>query len=205
MKLIYKFGVMGAGKSLQVLATAHNFQEHKIPFILMKSSIDDGDGEDIIHSRALGDRECVTISPTDDLFKIILKYQEHVEATMSYSDSIKWIIVDECQFLTVEQVDQLAEIVDKLGINVMCYGLKGDFRTKLFPASKRLFEVADCVEELKSSCFCGRKAMFNARIDSDGRIVTDGNQIEVGGDDRYVALCRKCYYERLKNNNLTSD
>lgn len=201
MKLIYKYGVMGAGKSLQVLATAHNFQEHKIPFLLMKSCIDDRDGEDKIHSRALGDRECVTISPTDNLFSIIYRYQERVKASLSDEDCLKWIIVDECQFLTEAQVDQLVDVVDLLGINVICYGLKGDFRTKLFPATKRLFEVADCSEEIKSSCYCGKKAMFNARIDSEGNIVTNGDQIEVGGDDRYVALCRKCYYERLRKNN----
>ena len=205
MKLIYKYGVMGAGKSLQVLATAHNFQEHKIPFLLFKSSIDNRDGENVIHSRALGDRECISISPTDDLFSIIYRYQEHVTNSLGNDELLKWIIVDECQFLTEKQVDQLVEVADRLNVNVLCYGLKGDFRTKLFPASKRLFEVADCIEEIKSACYCGKKAMFNARVDKDGNIITEGNQIEVGGDDRYVALCRKCYYERLKNNNLTSD
>lgn len=200
MKLIYKYGVMGAGKSLQVLAMAHNFQEHKIPFLLIKSSIDNRDGDNVVHSRALGDRECITVSPDDNLFNIIYRYQEHVSNIMLPEELLKWIIVDECQFLTDEQVDQLVEVVDKLNINVICYGLKGDFKTKLFPATKRLFEVADSVEEIKSSCYCGKKAMFNARIDSEGNIVTNGDQIEVGGDDRYVALCRKCYYRKLYGN-----
>lgn len=195
--LIFKYGCMGSGKSLQLLATAHNFQEHKIPFIVIKSSIDDRDGENVIHSRALGDRECVGIKPEDNIFNIIFKYIEHESITMQSDNILKWILVDECQFLTVEQIDQLAMIVDKLGVNVLCFGLKTDFRTNSFPASRRLFEVADRLEEIKSSCFCGRKTMFNARMDSDGNIVTDGDQIEVGGDDRYVSLCRKCYYDRL--------
>lgn len=104
--------------------------------------------------------------------------------------------MDEVQFLTEEQVDQLAYIADYFGINIICYGLRTDFRTKLFPGSKRLFEIADSFEEVKSSCYCGSKTIFNARIDENRNIVTDEEQIEVGGDNRYISLCRKCYFER---------
>lgn len=194
-KLIYRFGTMNSGKSLQLLATAHNFHERGIPFILLKSSIDTRDGNDVVHSRALGDRECLSVSPGDNIFDLV-KSLENM-AMLTNTNSLKWILVDEAQFLTPEQVDQLAAIVDNFTINVICYGLRTDFKTHLFPGSKRLFEVADCLEEIKSSCSCNSKTIFNARIDSNGDIVTDGEQIEVGGEDRYIALCRKCYYTRI--------
>lgn len=190
-KLIYRFGTMNSGKSLQLLATAHNFNERGIPFVLLKSSIDTRDGDDVVHSRALGDKECVTVAPCDNIYQLVKSLED-----ASYV-GLKWILVDEAQFLTPEQVDELASIADNLAINVICYGLRTDFRTKLFPGSQRLFEIADSLEEIKSSCSCNSKTIFNARIDSDGNIVTDGEQIEVGGEDRYIALCRKCYNTRV--------
>lgn len=195
--LYFKYGVMGSGKSLQILATAYNFQEKKIPFIIFKSEIDDRDGSEVIHSRALGDRECVGIKDTTNLYKLIVTMLNINNAL--YKPQLKWILVDEAQFLTAEQVDQLAAIVDKFGISVMCYGLRTDFKTKLFEGSKRLFEVADSIEELKSSCDCDNKCIFNARVDVNGNVVVDGEQIEIGGDDRYVSMCRKCYYEKTKH------
>lgn len=194
-KLFFKYGTMGAGKSLQLLATAHNFQIHSIPFVIFKSEIDDRDGENVIHSRALGDRECVSIGKSDNLFTIISEYVN----TSGFYTTIKWILVDEAQFLTADQVDQLAAIVDVLGISVICYGLRTDFQTHLFEGSKRLFEVADALEEIKSSCYCNHKTIFNARMNSDKQIVTDGAQVEIGGDDKYVSICRKCYYEKTGN------
>lgn len=188
---------MGSGKSLQLLATAHNFQEKKIPFIILKSEIDDRDGQDVIHSRALGDRECVTIKKTTNLHKLI-STMANINNVM-YKPQLKWILVDESQFLTKQQVDQLAAVVDKFDISIMCYGLRTDFQTNLFEGSKRLFEVADTLIEIKSSCECDGKTIFNARIDGKGNVIVDGEQIEVGGDDRYVSMCRKCYYEKTKN------
>lgn len=188
---------MGSGKSLQLLATAHNFQEKKIPFIILKSEIDDRDGQDVIHSRALGDRECVTIKKTTNLHKLI-STMVNINNVM-YKPRLKWILVDESQFLTKEQVDQLAAVVDKFDISIMCYGLRTDFQTNLFEGSKRLFEVADTLIEIKSSCECDGKTIFNARIDGKGDVIVDGEQIEVGGDDRYISMCRKCYYEKTKN------
>lgn len=187
---------MGSGKSLQLLATAHNFQIHSIPFIIFKSEIDTRDGENVVHSRAIGSRECVSITSEDNLYNIITEYLNH--EALSLEEPIKWILVDEAQFLSAEQVDQLAAIVDTLGMSVICYGLRTDFKTHLFEGSKRLFEVADAFEEIKSSCYCNHKTIFNARI-SDGKVITDGEQVEIGGDDRYVSLCRKCYYEKTGN------
>lgn len=196
-KIKFNYGAMGSGKSLHLIATAHNFKIHSIPFIILKSSIDDRDGDDVIHSRAIGDIECVGISTDDNLYEMISKY---LNADLFYgAKGLKWILIDECQFLTEKQVDELGAIADNFGINVLCYGLRTDFRTQLFPGSKRLFEIADSFEEIKSSCYCNSKTIFNARINKDGEIVTDGEQIEVGGDDRYVSLCRRCYFEKTHN------
>ena len=170
-------------------------QKHRVPFIIFKSEIDNRDGDNVIHSRAIGERECVTLSKDNDIFKIISTYKEDEFIGV---EPLKWILVDEAQFLTTEQVDQLAAIVDVFGISVICYGLRTDFQTHLFEGSKRLFEVADTFEEIKSSCYCNHKTIFNARI-KDGNIVTDGEQVEIGGDDKYVSLCRKCYYEKTGN------
>ncbi len=188
----FYYGCMGSGKSLHLLATAHNFQEHSIPFLILKSAIDNRDGENVIHSRALGDRECISILPEDDIYGIISS------CCQSYSDdAIKWILVDEAQFLTPLQVEQLAAVSDNFKINVLCYGLRTDFRTELFPGSKRLFEIADTIEEIKSSCFCNKKTIFNARFNSAREIITNGEQVEIGGDDKYMSLCRKCYFEKI--------
>ena len=187
---------MGSGKSLHLLATAHNFQIHSIPFIIFKSEIDDRDGENVIHSRALGDRECISISKIDNLYKIVGGY---IDNEILGAEPIKWILVDEAQFLTAEQVDQLAAIADIFGISVICYGLRTDFQTHLFEGSRRLFEVADNFDEIKSSCYCNHKTMFNARVNAEGRVVMDGEQVEIGGDDRYVSMCRKCYYKKVGN------
>lgn len=196
-KIKFNYGAMGSGKSLHLIATAHNFKVHSIPFIVLKSKIDDRDGEDVVHSRAIGDIECVGISTNDNIFELVSNY---LNADLFYgAKGLKWILIDECQFLTEKQVDELAAVADNFGTNVLCYGLRTDFKTQLFPGSKRLFEIADSFEEIKSSCYCNSKTIFNARINKDGEIVTDGEQIEVGGDDRYVSLCRKCYFEKTGN------
>lgn len=178
---------MSSGKSMILLAKAYNFQERNIPFLIIKSRIDTRDGKDVIHSRSLGDRECIGVEPKDNILSVVetemLNQQKH----------FKWILVDEAQFLTEKQVDELTDVVDKHNINVICYGLRTDFQTQLFPGSKRLFEVADTIEELKSTCSCGNKTIYNARFDSCGIMVTEGEQVEVGGDDRYTSICRKCY------------
>lgn len=195
MSLVFKYGTMCSGKSLHLLATAHNFQEHGIPFLILKSKIDTRDGENVVYSRALGSKECVTIEQEDNIYEMIVSYLQ------LSNNTLKYILVDEAQFLTPKQVEELATITDMLNIDIICYGLKTDFQTHLFPASKRLLEIADGFEEISSVCYCGNKTMFNARINADKQIVTDGNQIEVGGDDRYVALCRKCYFGKINCKN----
>ena len=190
-KLHFIYSVMNSGKSLRLLSTAHDFDEKNIPILVIKPSIDTRDGVDIIKSRAGLERKCLSVDSNVNLYELIDKFNKIKMAT--FEEGIKWVLVDECQFLTEEQVDQLSDIVHFLNINVICYGLRTDFKSKLFPASKRLLELADGIEEIKSSCQCGNKASINARFNSEGKIITEGNQILVGGDDLYHAMCRKCW------------
>ena len=118
----------------------------------------------------------------------------------------EWVLVDEAQFLSAVQVDDLARAVDDFGINVICYGLRTDFRTNLFEGSRRLFEIADTIDEVKSTCTCGRKTIVNARVNSRGEIITEGEVVEIGGNDKYVAVCRNCWrnkkIEQMRNGQL---
>ena len=193
-KLYFKFGTMSSAKTTLLLVNAHQFQERNIPFICLKPSIDDRDGESIIKSRIGIERECVTVYPDTNIFECIKTHTEIMLA--SFREKVEWVLIDECQFLTTEQIDQLAKVVDDLEVDVMCFGLRTDFQTKTFDGSKRLFEICDDFEEITTRCACGKKALFNARIDSNGNIISDGEQIMIGGDDKYVPMCRKCYFKR---------
>ena len=194
-KLFYRFGVMGCSKSLRLLVTAHDFDEKDIPIIVLKPSIDTRDGGNKVKSRVGLERDSVEISPDTDIYHAVNEYN-HIRLSLG-NKPVQWILVDECQFLTEKQIDELAAIVDDMDINVKCYGLRTDFMSRLFPASKRLMEIADDIKEVKSLCKCGRKASINARIDKDGNVITEGEQIEVGGDDRYEAMCRKCWKDKI--------
>ena len=189
-KLYFNYATMNSGKSLQLMSIAHNMDERHIPTLTIKPSIDTRDGENKIYSRIGISRDCRMFSPEDDLFDLI---SEENDERISCNSYLKWIFVDEAQFLTEEQVDQLSDVVDYLGINVMCYGLRTDFKSRLFPGSKRLFELADTIEEIKSTCECGNKTIINARVDKDGNVLKNGPQTLVGGDDRYISICRKCW------------
>lgn len=193
--LKYYFGTMSAGKSLKLLATAYNLQNEGISFIVLKSEIDNRDGEHTIHSRAIpGGRPCISVSNEDDIIDVVKKN--------SNINELKYVLVDEVQFLTVRQVEELACLADKNNLNVLCYGLKTDFKTKLFPASQRLFEIADDFEQIISYAkYDGitYNSMFNARINNEGNFVVNGKQIEVGGDDRYKAVSRREYFEKTNN------
>lgn len=199
-KLYFVHGPMGSAKTLKLLTMAYNFEENGIPFMVLKPEIDTRDGEALISSRVGLQRECATVSPTDDIFAAVSAYNNIMLSTLS---KLEWILVDECQFLTEQQIDQLAKIVDELAIDVMCFGLRADFESKVFPGSKRLFEIADTIEEVKSRCSCGRKAIVNARFDENKQIVTSGEQIMVGGNDMYKPLCRKCWNKLVSEKNNT--
>lgn len=186
-KLYFKFGAMGCSKTAQALITKFNYEERGMKVLLLKPAIDDRDGVNTVKSRIGLEEEAVTVGGGENVYEKYLN---------DYSDC-NVIIVDECQFLSPEQVDQLAEIVINENIPVLCFGLSTDFTTHLFPGSKRLFEIAESIAEIKSVCNCGSKATVNARLDGNGRIVTKGSQVCIGGNDRYVAMCRKCWLERL--------
>ena len=182
-KLYFKYGAMGSSKTANALITRFNYQERDMKVWLIKPSIDNRDGADIIRSRIGLEAVADVITPDTDILSLFEK--DHRSSDV--------IITDECQFFTPEQIDQLRKIVDVYDIPVMCFGLRTDFLTNLFPGSRRLFEVADSITEIKTICSCGSKATVNARIDGDGNIVTTGSQILIGGNDSYIAMCHKCW------------
>lgn len=185
----------GSSKTLRLLTTAYNFEENGIPFMVLKPSIDTRDGEGVIKSRVGLERECISIDSEIDIYKAVENYNNVLMSTLN---KLEWILVDECQFLTEEQVDQLAKIVDTLNINVMCFGLRTDFTSHCFPASRRLFELADYIEEVKSRCSCGNKTSINARFNENGEMILHGSQFMLGGNDLYKPMCRKCWFEKVK-------
>ena len=186
-KLYFRYGTMGSAKTALLLTTAYNFEERKMDYMCLKPVIDTREGRNVIRSRIGIERECVWIYNNTNLYdfaKTLYKRDGRV---------VDWFLVDEAQFLTEAQVDQLSRVVDDFGSNVICYGLRTDFKSHLFEGSRRLFEIADTIDEIKSTCNCGHKTIVNARIDSEGNIVEEGAQVEIGGDDRYVAVCRRCW------------
>lgn len=199
-KLYFRYGTMGSAKTAMLLTQAYNFEERQMDYLCFKPVIDTREQKNVIRSRIGIERECRWIYNDTDLYEYM---RQIFEQTLSLPS---WLLIDEAQFLTPEQVDQLARVVDDFGCNVMCYGLRTDFRTKLFPGSMRLFEIADSIEEIKSTCSCGRKTIVNARIDSAGNIITQGEQVEIGGNDKYMAVCRKCWtnkrIEKARSNTL---
>ena len=186
-KLYFRYGTMGSAKTALLLTQAYNFEERRMTYVCMKPVVDTREKDNVIRSRIGIERKCSWIYADTDLYVMIRDLFGQAGAV------IDWILIDEAQFLSADQVDQLARVVDDYGSNVICYGLRTDFRTHLFEGSRRLFEIADSIDEIKSTCSCGRKTIVNARIDSNGDFVTEGQQLEIGGDDRYIAVCRKCW------------
>ena len=189
----FKVSPMEAGKSAMLLIEAYNFEKRNINILCMKPSTDNRESIDKISSRIGIEKECFVIYPNYDIYAIVKK----IISLNENNNKLQWILVDESQFLTSEQVEQFRAIVDDFDINVMCYGLRTDFQTHLFEGSKRLFELADDIDELKISCSCGRKAIFNARFNENGELVANGEQILIGGEDKYKPMCSKCYREEL--------
>lgn len=187
-KLYFKYGAMGSSKTAQALITKFNYEERGMKVWLIKPSVDVRDGADVVKSRIGLQEPATVILPNEDIRLVF---------SCGYSD-VDVIIADECQFFTTDHIDQLRSIVDEIDIPVMCFGLRTDFRTNVFPGSLRLFEVADSITEIKTICDCGRKAIVNARIDSEGRVITEGEQVMLGGNDSYIAMCHSCYKHRIK-------
>ena len=185
-KLYFKFGAMGCSKTAQALITKFNYEERGMKVLLLKPAVDNRDGETITKSRIGLQAQALAVRDVEDLYALYKR---------TYS-ACNVVIVDECQFLTPEQVDELGQIVIDFNVPVLCFGLATDFTTHMFPGSKRLFEIAESISEIKSVCKCGAKATVNARMDDHGNIVFKGEQVCLGGNDRYVAMCRKCWLKK---------
>lgn len=190
-KLYFKYGAMGSSKTAQALITRFNYQEKGLRVWLIKPSADSRDGTMMLHSRVGLSAEAVVILPADDLRAL---YREYLRE----NGPIDVIITDEAQFFSPEQIDALRDIVDTDNIPVLCFGLRTDFLTHLFPGSRRLLELADSISEIKTICRCGVKATVNARIDEQGHVITKGEQVVLGGNERYEAMCHKCWRQRIE-------
>ena len=182
-KLYFSYSAMNAGKSTILLQASHNYRERGMHTLLLTSSFDDREGKGRIASRIGLGMEAELFHPDTDLHAFIAAEHER--------NRVDCVFIDEAQFLSEKQVWQLARIGDEMGIPVMCYGLRTDFQGKLFPGSAILLAIADQLREIRTICWCGSKATMVVRLDGEGRIIEDGEQIVIGGEDKYVSLCRK--------------
>lgn len=184
-KLYFRYGAMGSSKTANALMVRYNYIEKGQNAILLKPGIENRDGEVKVKSRIGLEADCIFV---EDFLKDV---QENwfTGKTKDWK-KLDCVIVDEAQFLTEEQVDLLALVVDKYDLPVICYGLRTDFTSHLFTGSKRLMEIANYIEEVPTVCWCGRRAHFNARV-CDGKIVRNGEQIMMGGNESYVSVCRR--------------
>ncbi|RUO50248.1 thymidine kinase [Pseudidiomarina aquimaris] len=187
--LYFTYSAMNAGKSTSLLQVAHNYEEREQKVLLLTPAIDDRAGKGMIASRLGIDRSALAFTSGTDLAALI-------EARHG-QQPIDCVLIDEAQFLTETQVWQLTDVVDRIDIPVMCYGIRTDAFGQAFPGSAVLLAVADKVSEMKTICFCGRKATMNLRIDEKGDAVKVGEQIAIGGNDRYISCCRKHWKEKL--------
>ncbi len=188
-KLYFKYGAMGSSKTAQALITKFNYEERGMKVWLIKPATDTRDGCDNLSSRVGLSAHCDAIDKSLDIRDV---FNEK-------ADEINVIIADESQFFTEKQIDELRDIVNTNNVPVLCFGLRTDFLTRLFPGSKRLMEIADEITEIKTMCECGAKATVSARIDSTGKVVTAGRQVVLGGNDRYIAMCHRCFVKRIRN------
>ncbi|ENN87977.1 thymidine kinase [Rhizobium freirei PRF 81] len=188
-KLYFHYSTMNAGKSTMLLQAAYNYQERGMRTAALIAALDDRAGRGKIASRIGLTMDAMPFEIGDDLYALI--------DGMHASEPLACVFVDEAQFLTREQVWQLAHIVDRLGLPVMAYGLRTDFHGRLFPGSQELLTIADELREVRTICHCGRKATMVVRLDATGEVVREGAQIEIGGSDKYVSLCRRHWEEAI--------
>lgn len=189
-KLYFYYASMNAGKSTTLLQADFNYRERGLTTILFTAAIDTREGSGTIASRIGLSMPAATFDNDSDL---------HAQVAAQHREQpVGCVLIDEAQFLTEVQVDDLARVADELGVPVLAYGLRTDFRGCLFPGSARLLAIADALIELKSVCTCGRKATMNLRVDGSGRAVREGAQTEIGGNDRYVALCRRHFVDAMR-------
>tara|TARA_R110002096_G_scaffold161007_4_gene327408 strand:- start:10422 stop:11000 length:579 start_codon:yes stop_codon:yes gene_type:complete len=188
-KLYFYYSSMNAGKSTALLQSSYNYKERGMNTLILAPRLDDRYGEGRVTSRIGIDAEATVFSTDDDLFAI-------VKATHD-AETLHCVLVDEAQFLTREQVFALGEVTDALRIPVLAYGLRTDFQGEPFEGSKYLLAWSDNLKELKAICHCGSKATMVVRLDSNGQVVTEGSQVEIGGNDRYVSMCRRHFKQEF--------
>ena len=188
-KLYFNYSTMNAGKSTVLLQASHNYRERGMQTYLLTAKLDDRAGEGRIASRIGIDAAAETFLPHDDLFA-------RIGARLA-EGPVACVFIDEAQFLTREQVWQLARAVDDLGVPVMCYGLRVDFRGELFPGSAALLALADEMREVRTICHCGKKATMVVRMNAEGKALRDGEQVQIGGNETYVSLCRRHWREAV--------
>ena len=197
-KLHFKYGTVNSGKSLELLKVAHNYEEQNKRVMVFTSGLDDRYGKGLITSRVGIDREAIIINSEDNIVDLLFENHDDYELGNIYTSQVySCILVDEAQFLSKEHIRQLTYIVDELNIPVIAYGLKVDFSNELFEGSKELLVQADKIEEIKTICnlqVCERKATMNIRMDATGNALYEGEQVEIGGNERYVPVCRYHYY-----------
>ena len=188
-KVYFYYSAMNAGKSTVLLQSSYNYRERGMHTLLFVPAVDTRAGTGKIASRIGLQADAMPLPPDENVF-------EHVKAAHA-AQPVACVLVDEAQFLTRQQVEQLTDVSDRLDIPVLCYGLRTDFQAQLFPGSAALLGLADNLIELKTICHCGRKATMNLRVGPDGRAVKEGAQVEIGGNERYVAMCRRHFKEAL--------
>ncbi|MDO6964296.1 thymidine kinase [Rhizobium alvei] len=189
-KLYFSYAAMNAGKSTMLMQASYNYQERGMKTVILLASFDNRAGLGKVASRIGLEAEAIAFHPGDDLFSLV--------NDMHDADPIACVFVDEAQFLERDQVWQLARIADRLGIPVMAYGLRTDFQGKLFPGSQELLAIADELREVRTICHCGRKATMVARLDSNGRIIREGAQVDIGGNEKYVSYCRRHWQDLME-------
>ena len=190
-KLYFRYGAMNSGKSTALMQVAHNYEEQGMKVLILKPQVDTKGGGELVSRLGVRRKADLLIPPELDVF-------EAVQAANAASGPLACVLCDESQFFTPEQAEQLFMVTVDLNIPVICYGLRSDFSLKGFPGSTRLLELAHTIEEMKTICACGRKATVNARIDATGHIITHGDQVFLGGNDSYVAMCHKCWKSKIK-------
>ena len=195
-QLYFYYSAMNAGKSTSLLQSAHNYREQGMQVSLYTAAIDDRYGRGFIRSR-IGLQENALLFDNDTGFLAAIEQQHQASA-------LACVLIDEAQFLSRAQVDELARVVDELDIPVLCFGIRTDFQGEMFPGSARLLAIADKLQELKTVCTCGRKATMTVRLDESGQAVAAGAQVEIGGNDRYVSKCRRHYRELMDAANRLS-
>ena len=183
-QLFFRYSTMNAGKSIELIKVAYNYEERGKEVLVLTSGLDDRFGTGVVRSRIGLSRPAIPVYDDTNILEIFMEVSQEKE--------IACVLIDEAQFLKRHHVEELVEIVDSFECPVMCYGLKNDFRNELFEGSYYLLVYADKIEEIKTICWCGRKATMVARI-VDGKFVKTGEQIEIGGNEKYVSLCRKHY------------